>query len=72
MAGKPDTKRSVDRTVELRIDGAPVQLNGFVQDAFQEVLVGLVRSLGEENAEGRIELKIGAVNARTGDGTPPR
>ena len=50
--------RRPDRQVTLSIDGSPVQLNGFVKDVFQEVVVGLVRSLGDEDPSGRIELLV--------------
>lgn len=64
MPGKKETSRkSEPREVSLTVDGKEVVLNGFVQDMFQEALVGLVRALGTEKESGRIELTIAA----TGD-----
>ncbi|TVQ40861.1 MAG: hypothetical protein EA384_01820 [Spirochaetaceae bacterium] len=59
MAHGETSSRRPDRQVTLSIDGSPVQLNGFVKDVFQEVVVGLVRSLGDEDPAGRIELLVG-------------
>ena len=59
MPGKKNVERGdATRDVELRVDGEAVELNGFVQDIFQEVLVGLVRSLGTDDEEGAIEIRI--------------
>ncbi|MFO8041612.1 MAG: hypothetical protein R6U25_00295 [Alkalispirochaeta sp.] len=38
-----------------------MELNGLVLDVFQETVTALVRSLGTENEDARIELEIGAV-----------
>ncbi len=54
---------AASREVTLAIDGVPVQLNGFVKDVFQEVVVGLVRSLGDEDPQGRIELLVSAADS---------
>ena len=61
MAHRDD---AANREVTLAIDGVPLQLNGFVKDVFQEVVVGLVRSLGDEDPQGRIELLVSAANSR--------
>ena len=47
------------REITLIIDGSPVAIKGFVKDVFQHVVVGLVRSLGDEDGVGRIEVVIG-------------
>jgi hypothetical protein len=36
-----------------------VELNGYVMDVFQEVVVGLVRALGSENPDAAITVSIG-------------
>jgi len=60
MTGKRDVPRKTEsREVTLSINGHAVELNGYVMDVFQEVTVGLVRALGDENADGTIELRIG-------------
>lgn len=60
MTGKRDVPRKTEsREVALTINGHAVELNGYVMDVFQEVTVGLVRALGDENAHGTIELRIG-------------
>lgn len=64
MAGKRTDRTTGTRQITMTINGQPVELNGFVQDAFQEVITGLVRSLGEEDETGAIELHIAA--AETG------
>ncbi len=58
MAHDSQNDRSSLREVALTIDGTPVVMNGFVKDVFQQVVVGLVRSLGDEDADGRIEVLI--------------
>ena len=60
MAHSEENGRRPDREVTLTIDGSAVPLNGFVKDVFQEVVVGLVHSLGNEDAAGRIELLVSA------------
>jgi len=64
MAGKKTGRSSGDREISLRIDGQQVELNGFVQDAFQETIIGLVRSLGDENEKGSIEVRIAGDDSR--------
>jgi hypothetical protein len=59
MRNTNEKHRISERTVDLVVDGHPVEMNGFVQDLFQEVLVGLVRSLGTEDPDGRIEVVVG-------------
>lgn len=59
MANQSESSRSPMREVTLAIDGAPVVMNGFVKDVLQHVVVGLVRSLGDEESNGRIEILIG-------------
>ena len=60
MPGKDETERgSAPRDVHLTVDGKEVKLNGFVQDVFQETVVGIVRALGTDDEEARIELTIG-------------
>ena len=60
MPGKSETERgSAPRDVNLTVDGKEVKLNGFVQDVFQETVVGIVRALGTDDEEARIELTIG-------------
>lgn len=60
MSGKREvTRKPEPRAVTLRINGHEVSLNGYVMDVFQEVTLGLVRALGEENTNGEIELRIG-------------
>lgn len=58
MAHQSNNSRSPVREVTLTIDGTPVVMNGFVKDVIQQVVVGLVRSLGDEDSEGRIEVLI--------------
>ncbi len=59
MSGKQNAPRKSDsRKIELTIDGQTVPLNGYVMDVFQEVVVGLVRALGDENPAGHIEIDI--------------
>ncbi|TVR68406.1 MAG: hypothetical protein EA427_10880 [Spirochaetaceae bacterium] len=60
MRNSNQQHRISERKVELKVGGSPVELNGFVQDLFQEVLVGLVRSLGTEDPSKRIEVLIDA------------
>lgn len=62
MAHDSQNDRSPLREVTLTIDGTPVVVNGFVKDVFQQVVVGLVRSLGDEDADGRIEILISPVD----------
>ncbi len=50
------------RQVTVTINGVQIELNGFVQDLFQEVTVALVRSLGGENPDGSIEVKVAAAD----------
>ncbi|MFP4153128.1 MAG: hypothetical protein ACLFR8_10875 [Alkalispirochaeta sp.] len=60
MSGKRDVPRKTDsREVELAINGTVVELNGYVMDVFQEVVVGLVRALGDENPDASITVSIG-------------
>ena len=60
MPGKNETRRGPSpREVRLKVDGREVELNGFVEDVFQETVVGLVRALGTDDEEGSIELTIG-------------
>ncbi len=59
MRNSKENHRTRDREVSLKINGEVVDMNGFVQDVFQEVVVGLVRSLGSENPEGKIEISLG-------------
>jgi hypothetical protein len=67
MPGKNETRRgSAPREVHLEVDGHEVELNGFVADIFQEAVVGLVRALGTDDEEGRIELTIGPGNVTPG------
>ena len=49
----------------MRIDGVEVYLNGFVADVLQEVVTGVVRSLGDENERGRIEITVAAGEGRS-------
>lgn len=59
MPGKQETERGpAAREVHLKVDGKEVALNGFVRDVFQETVVGLVRTLGTDDEEARIELTI--------------
>lgn len=59
MSGKENAKRkTAAREISVKVDGLEVQMNGFVMDVFQEVVVGLVRSLGDQNEEKKIELII--------------
>ncbi|MDA3948889.1 MAG: hypothetical protein PF508_06645 [Spirochaeta sp.] len=61
MSGKRNVeRRGPARDISLRVDGRDVELNGFVLDVFQETVTALVRTLGTENEDGRIELEIGA------------
>lgn len=60
MSGKREVPRKKDsREVELTVDGQQVPLNGYVMDVFQEVLVGLVRALGDEDPDKAIQVSIG-------------
>jgi hypothetical protein len=59
MPGKNDAPRQDTRTVQLTVNGLPVELNGFVMDVFQETIVGLVKALGTEKPEGTITVTIG-------------
>jgi len=60
MSGKRDVPRKTEsREVELAINGTAVELNGYVMDVFQEVVVGLVRALGDENPDAAITVSIG-------------
>ncbi|MFW5827886.1 MAG: molybdopterin-guanine dinucleotide biosynthesis protein B [Alkalispirochaeta sp.] len=66
MPGKHTAPRRGDnRTVTLQVNGKPVDINGYVMDVFQEVAVGLVRSLGTENTDDSITISVGPVE---GDG----
>lgn len=65
MPGKHTVqRRGDDRAVTLQIDGSPVELNGYVMDVFQEVVLGLVKSLGTEDPTGEITLTVGAAESR--------
>ena len=67
MRGKDETRRgSSPRAVRLTVDGREVKLNGFVEDVFQETVVGLVRALGSDDEAGSIELTIGPAKANPG------
>lgn len=57
-------RRGDDRSVTLQVDGTPVELNGYVMDVFQEVVLGLVKSLGTEDPAGEITLTVGAAESR--------
>lgn len=59
MSGKREVPRKDEfREVELTVDGANVAINGYVMDVFQEVVVGLVRALGDENPDGEIRVTV--------------
>lgn len=61
MSGKREVPRKTEsREIKVTIDGQTVPLNGYVMDVFQEVVVGLVRALGDENADGAIQVTVGA------------
>jgi hypothetical protein len=40
------------------VDGHDVELNGYVADVFQETILALVRTLGTEDEQARIEVTI--------------
>lgn len=65
MGHRNGEERSPERRVVLNVGGKPVEMNGFVQDLFQEVVVGLVRSLGSQDVHARIELSIGAAGEKS-------
>lgn len=59
MNGKREVPRKEkSREVELAVDGKKVSINGYVMDVFEEVVVGLVRALGEENPDGEIRVTV--------------
>lgn len=62
MSGKNTQRSTGERAVTMHIDGKPVELNGFVQDVFQEVIVGLVRSLGHNDETGALEIRIASAD----------
>jgi hypothetical protein len=51
-------RKEKSREVELAVDGKKVSINGYVMDVFEEVVVGLVRALGEENPDGEIRVTV--------------
>lgn len=65
MAGNSTNESRRAREISLKIDGREIELNGFVQDTFQEVVVGLVRSLGGENEQGTIEITVAGTHSAT-------
>ncbi|HKK49717.1 MAG TPA: hypothetical protein VJ932_11515 [Alkalispirochaeta sp.] len=68
MPGKHTAPRRGDnRPVTLQVNGRTVDINGYVMDVFQEVVVGLVRSLGTENPEETITISVGPANPDDGD-----
>ena len=59
MPGKKRVERKeAARSVELTVGEKRVELNGFVEDVIEEVVVALVRSLGTEDPEAKIEVTI--------------
>ncbi len=59
MSGKKSAARGTEaRKITLKVNGVEVSLNGFVMDVFQEVVTGLVRTLGDEDERAKIELVI--------------
>jgi hypothetical protein len=59
MSGKREVPRKKEaREVELTVDGKKIAINGYVMDVFEEVVVGLVRALGEENPDGEIRVAV--------------
>jgi hypothetical protein len=59
VSGKREVPRKEkSREVELAVDGKKVSINGYVMDVFEEVVVGLVRALGEENPDGEIRVTV--------------
>lgn len=61
MPGKRAVERGeTARGVEVTVGGKKVELNGFVEDVIQEVVVGLIRSLGTDDEQESIEVRIEA------------
>ena len=62
MPGKKTNRNSAltEREIRLKVDGQEVELNGFVQDVFQETIVALVRSLRACDERLSIEIAIAA------------
>ena len=68
MPGKHTApRRGANRPVTLEVNGKPVDINGYVMDVFQEVVVGLVRSLGTENTEESITISVGSSDTESVD-----
>lgn len=53
------------REVTMSIDGTELQLNGFVQDVTQEVILALVRALGDVDEDGEVIVRVGATRRST-------
>lgn len=62
--------RSAQRDVYVEVNGESLSLNGFVQDLFQEVIVGLIRSLGEADEASTIRITVAA--GQRGETDAPR